>query len=75
MTAADVASISLHSDVYSVLQLMSPQDTTTTEEHEVSIHRSKFYTIFRESCEFAHTEQAMLAALLLSTSRLTTNRW
>ena len=38
MTAADVASISLHSEVCSVLQLMSPHDTTTTEELEVSIH-------------------------------------
>ena len=38
MTAADVASINLHSDVYHVLQLMAPQDTAATGEHQVSSH-------------------------------------
>ena len=37
MTAADVASINLHSDVYHVLQLMSPQDTAVTGQLEVSL--------------------------------------
>ena len=38
MTAADIASINLHSDVYRVLQLMSPHDTAATEEPEVNLH-------------------------------------
>ena len=45
MTAADVASINLHSDVYSVLQLMSPHDTAATEEPEVSLHSKLCGTI------------------------------
>ena len=45
MTAADVASINLHSDVQSVLQLMSPHDTATTGEHEVSLHSKLCGTI------------------------------
>ena len=40
MTAADVASINLHSDVYQVLQLMAPQDTAATGELEVSANSS-----------------------------------
>ena len=45
MTAADVASINLHSDVHSVLQLMSPHDTAATEEPEVSLHSKLCGTI------------------------------
>ena len=37
MTAADIASINLHSDVYHVLQLMAPQVRTATEQLEVSV--------------------------------------
>ena len=40
MTAADVASINLHSDVYHVLQLMSPQDTAFIGQLEVSLHNA-----------------------------------
>ena len=45
MTAADVASINLHSDVYHVLQLMSPHDTAATKEHEVNLHSMMCSTI------------------------------
>lgn len=40
MTAADVASINLHSDIYSVLQLMSSHDESTAEDLEVSIYHA-----------------------------------
>ena len=44
MTAADVASINLHSDVYQVLQLMSSQDTAVIEELEASVQSNKIWS-------------------------------
>jgi len=75
MTAADIASINLHSDVYRVLQLMSPHDTAATEEPEVNLHSVMCCTIcmYFMLCNMnqQNSVQAMSAPLLSLASLLT----